>query len=179
MKFDWLDKYSIVTVGDTLADPGGGGTVSDIAVSYNRNRVSEVLWLLSYLSSSVVQGSILFVDLYDYLCSDICHLLMHLWYIAALCFFNINFSVSLPELYFHRFLNHLYNYLNLFFTLQKFDDLWDILDPDSDSFLHYDKFMRAFIGEMNEYRKSYVIKVFLSVHHSGNTGDVIKACHFI
>jgi len=44
--------------------------------------------------------------------------------------------------------------------VQKFDDLWDILDPNSDSFLHYDEFMRAFIGEMNEYRKSYVIKVY-------------------
>jgi len=45
------------------------------------------------------------------------------------------------------------------FVLQKVDDLWDYLDVDSTSFLAYDEFMRGFLGEMNETRKFYVLKV--------------------
>jgi len=42
---------------------------------------------------------------------------------------------------------------------QKFDDLWDLLDAESTSFMAYEDFMRYYLGEMNEYRKYLVIKV--------------------
>jgi len=45
--------------------------------------------------------------------------------------------------------------------LQKFDDLWDLLDAESTSFMAYEDFMRYYLGEMNEYRKYIVIKVQL------------------
>jgi len=42
---------------------------------------------------------------------------------------------------------------------QKFDDLWDLLDAESTSFMAYEDFMRYYLGEMNEYRKYLMIKV--------------------
>jgi len=44
---------------------------------------------------------------------------------------------------------------------QKVDDLWDLLDAESTSFMAYDDFMRYYLGEMDEYRKFLVIKVSL------------------
>ena len=47
----------------------------------------------------------------------------------------------------------------LILGLQKFDDLWDVLDEESTSFMDYGRFMRGFIGDMQEHRKAYVRKV--------------------
>ncbi|XP_015764532.1 PREDICTED: calcyphosin-2-like [Acropora digitifera] len=40
------------------------------------------------------------------------------------------------------------------------EDLWNVLDVNGDGFLDYGEFSRGFIGEMNEFRKSLVRKVF-------------------
>ncbi|XP_074640021.1 calcyphosin-2-like isoform X2 [Tubulanus polymorphus] len=43
---------------------------------------------------------------------------------------------------------------------EDFTRLWKILDLNGDGFLDYGEFMRGVIGEMNEYRKSFVRKAF-------------------
>jgi hypothetical protein len=45
------------------------------------------------------------------------------------------------------------------FILQKFDDMWDIIDSDATSFVEFDVFIRHFLGEMSEKRKKIVRKV--------------------
>lgn len=60
----------------------------------------------------------------------------------------------------------------------KFDDLWDLLDPEGTCFLEYTEFMRAFLGDMSEYRKLYVLKAFVKMdankHGAVTFGDVRK-----
>ena len=49
----------------------------------------------------------------------------------------------------------------ILFLWQHFDDLWEFLDTDSSGFMEYDVFMRAFLGEMSESRKTLVRKVVI------------------
>nr|XP_054773101.1 calcyphosin-2-like [Lytechinus pictus] len=58
-----------------------------------------------------------------------------------------------------------------------FDQLWLIIDQNGDGAIDYSEFCRAFIGEMNEFRKHYVIKAFkkIDANKSGTAGiDEVK-----
>lgn len=44
---------------------------------------------------------------------------------------------------------------------QKFDDLWELVDRNCSSFVHFDEFIRFFLGEMDEKRKKLVRKVII------------------
>ena len=59
-----------------------------------------------------------------------------------------------------RWLISCFPFIHLFVSvLQLFDKLWDVLDQNGDGAIDYAEFRRAFVGEMNEYRKGYVRKV--------------------
>ncbi|XP_030839740.1 calcyphosin-2 [Strongylocentrotus purpuratus] len=58
-----------------------------------------------------------------------------------------------------------------------FDQLWLIIDQNGDGAIDYSEFCRAFIGEMNEFRKHFVIKAFkkIDANKSGTVGiDEVK-----
>lgn len=46
-----------------------------------------------------------------------------------------------------------------YFKLQDFESLWLILDDSKSDKVDYGEFVRAIVGEMNEYRKAFVRKV--------------------
>lgn len=46
-----------------------------------------------------------------------------------------------------------------YFQLQDFESLWLILDDSKSDKVDYGEFVRAIVGEMNEYRKAFVRKV--------------------
>ena len=48
-----------------------------------------------------------------------------------------------------------------FYLLQNFEYIWERVDADGDGKLDYGEFVRGFLGEMNEGRKSVVRKVNL------------------
>ncbi|XP_071511737.1 LOW QUALITY PROTEIN: calcyphosin-2-like [Diadema antillarum] len=58
-----------------------------------------------------------------------------------------------------------------------FDQLWLIIDQNGDNAIDYSEFCRAFIGEMSEFRKHFVIKAFrkIDANKSGTAGiDEVK-----
>ncbi|NXE46751.1 CAYP2 protein, partial [Casuarius casuarius] len=61
-----------------------------------------------------------------------------------------------------------------------FESLWPILDPSKTDKVDYGEFIRAIVGEMNEYRKAFVRKAYMKLDFN-KTGSVpmvdIRKCY--
>ncbi|XP_075408876.1 calcyphosin-2 isoform X2 [Tenrec ecaudatus] len=75
---------------------------------------------------------------------------------------------------------HALQLFNLEVSEKDFESLWLILNANGSDKMDYGEFKRAIIGEMNEYRKSFVRKAFMNLDF-GKTGSVsitdIRKCY--